>query len=215
MRFPAFSLIALIALAPRAQAAPDEKAAELADAVIAANGGPAFARLKRIEFTFTVTKGGETLAAARHVWDIANHSDTVSWNGRIVTVDLNAPPAEGEGREAYKRWVNDSYWLLAPLKLRDPGTRLEYKGAQEIEGKKYEVIRLSFASVGLTPGDQYDFYIDTAAKLVRRWDYMPAPGKKTSGTWDDYREFCGVKIATAHDFGDKRITFSGIRAECD
>jgi hypothetical protein len=44
---------------------------------------------------------------------------------------------------------------------------------------------------------------------------MPAPGKKTGGTWGDYREFCGVKIATAHEFGDKRITFSGIRAECD
>ncbi|MFN2412818.1 MAG: DinB family protein, partial [Pyrinomonadaceae bacterium] len=35
---------------------------------------------------------------------------------------------------AYARWVNDSYWLLGPLKVLDPGVKLTYEGSKESEG---------------------------------------------------------------------------------
>jgi hypothetical protein len=109
--------------------------------------------------------------------------------------------------------VNDSYWLLAPLKLRDPGTRLTYQVRRERDGKMFEVLRVAFGPVGLTSSDQYDFYIDPQTHLLRYWDYMPSPQKKTSGTWEGYRDFGGLKLSTEHRFGDKRIWFSDVQVE--
>jgi hypothetical protein len=76
-----------------------------------------------------------------------------------------------------------------------------------------DVIQLKFARVGLTPDDVYNLYIDRATHLVRRWDYMPAPEKKMSGTWEGYQEFGGLKLATEHQFADKRITFTDVKVE--
>jgi hypothetical protein len=50
---------------------------------------------------------------------------------------------------------------------------------------------------------------------VRRWDYMPSADKKISGTWDEYKEFGGLKLATDHQFGDKRIYFTEIKIETE
>ena len=32
-----------------------------------------------------------------------------------------------------------------------------------------------------------------------------------SGTWDDYKDFGGLKLATSHQFGDKRIFFTDVQ----
>ena len=121
-----------------------------------------------------------------------------------------AANTDGDSRAAYGRWVNDSYWLLAPLKLLDRGTNLSYEGDGSIDGKKCEMLRLSFGKVGLTPKDNYLFYIDSETKMPVHWDYMPAPQKKVSGTWEKFQDFGGLKLATDHQFGDKRIYFTGV-----
>lgn len=181
-------------------------AAELADAVVKASGGDRWAEIKTIRFTFNVSQGTNVLVSAQHIWDVPAGTDTVTWKGKTVTVSVTNPAGNDDSKAAYARWVNDSYWLLAPLKLRDPGVTLTHTGAQD----GLEVLHASYAGVGLTPGDQYNFYIDPVAKLVRRWDYMPAPDKKISGTWDHYRHFGPLYLSTEHQFGDKRIWFTGL-----
>jgi len=190
-----------------------QDATQLADAVVAASGGDAWPKVKTLDFTFNVEGNGKPVISAKHHWDLMAETDTVNWNGKTAVADLKTASGEGDTMEAYKRWTNDSYWLLAPLKLRDRGTHLMDKGEQTVEGKTYHVLEMSFDKVGLTSGDKYNFYIDPATHLVARWDYMPAPGKLVNGTWEKYQDFNGLKLATEHRFGDKRIFFTDISVQ--
>ncbi len=191
----------------------DVKARELADAVFKASRGENWAKVSSIRFTFYVGQGGEVIVWAAHDWNVRDGTDTITWSGKTVKVNVWNPATDADAKAAYARWVNDSYWLLMPLKLRDPGVTLASRGLRELDGKKCEVLNLSFHRVGLTPGDQYDIYIDPATHLVRHWDFMPSPDKKISGTWDGYRDFGGLKLSTEHTFGDKRIWFSDVAVE--
>ncbi|MEA3187657.1 MAG: hypothetical protein QOD99_1487 [Chthoniobacter sp.] len=182
----------------------------LADAVIKASGGDHWPQLKTLDFTFNVAHDEKQLSTVKHHWDLEAKTDTVEWNGKNVTVKLDEKNDAGDAKAAYQRWVNDSYWLLAPLKLRDSGTHIADKGEQQVEGKTYRMLEMTFDHVGLTPGDKYHFYIDPATNLVRRWDYMPTPEKTVSGTWEKYEDFGGLKLATEHEFGGKRIYFTGV-----
>jgi hypothetical protein len=193
--------------------AADSTAEAIADAVIKASGGDNWPKVKKIHFTFNVEQDGKQLMSATHEWDLAKGTDTVTWAGKTATVKLNETPSDENAKAAFQRWTNDSYWLLAPLKLRDPGTSVTALTPLPPGAEDMDVIQLKFGAVGLTPDDVYNLYIDRATHLVRRWDYMPAPGKKVSGTWEGYQEFGGLKLATEHQFGDKRITFTDVKVE--
>ena len=90
---------------------------------------------------------------------------------------LEGQPVEGDQAKewlerAYGAWVNDTYWLLMPYKLRDPGVNLSYVGEETIDGVKYDKLLLTFAGVGLTPGDRYTAYIHHDTHLMDRWAYV-------------------------------------------
>ena len=136
------------------------------------------------------------MVSAEHHWDVAAQTDHVKWKGKDVTVNLADPAADEDGKAAYARWVNDSYWLIAPLKLKDRGVHVAQEASKTMDGAECEVLRLSFGQVGLTPNDQYRLYINPATKLVASWDYMPEPGKSMHGTWD------GLPKVRRSDAGD-------------
>ena len=98
---------------------------------------------------------------------------------------------------AFARWTNDSYWLMAPLKIGDPGCRVEALGEGEVDGQRFQRLGLSFEEVGLTPRDQYVMYVDDAG-LVRYWDFMPDAERKTTWSWEGYETFNGLTLATEH-----------------
>ena len=189
---------------------PDQKAQQLAREMWHASGGESWPKVSELRFTFIVEDNGKELARAEHHWNVAAGTDRVKWKGKDVTVNLAAPAQDEDGKGAYARWVNDSYWLLAPLKVLDPGVKLTYEGTKESEGATCETIRMSFAQVGLTPGDQYLLYIDPETKLLRAWDYMPKPETVMHGTWEKYETFGGLKIALEHNFGGKMIRFADV-----
>ncbi len=193
----------------------DDAAMKLADAVVKASGGDQWHKVKRLQFTFNVEQDGKVVLSATHDWDVRGGIDRVRWGDRQkpVAVKVNQPPGDDAGadeKEAFKRWTNDSYWLLAPLKLEDGGVVLAHRGTQEVEGQTYEVLHVSFERVGLTPGDQYNLYIDPKAKLVRRWDYLPSPDKKSTATWEGYESFGPLTLATEHKMGNRRIFFTDV-----
>jgi len=187
------------------------QAQQLGKEVWKASGGENWARVKELRFTFIVEQDGKELVSAEHTWDVVAGTDRVKWKGRDVTVNLAEPAQHEDGKAAYARWVNDSYWLLAPLKVLDPGVQVAHEGTKDSEGTPCETLRLRFEQVGLTPGDQYVLYIDPETKLVRAWDYEPAKGEQMHGTWEKYQEFGGLKLATEHNFAGKMIRFADIK----
>lgn len=196
-----FLLAMMMSMLPLWSAAATDdlaKGEELAGKVWNASGGPAWSNVKTIDFTFAVEKDGKIIARAQHHWDVAAQTDEVKWKGKDVTVNLADPAQTDEAKTAFARWTNDSYWLLMPLKLRDRGLTVAAEGTKEIDGAKRQVLRLSFGKVGLTPNDQYRLYIDPATDQVTSWDYMPAPGKTSHFTWEDYQKSGGLTLATDH-----------------
>ena len=212
MKLCAGRLVAVFLLAGAfaAAARTDEKAQQLAREVWKASGGEKWPKVKEIRFTFIVEQDGKQLASAEHHWNRAAGTDRVKWKGKDVTVNLAAPAQDEDAKAAYGRWVNDSYWLLAPLKVLDPGVNLTHEGAKDLNGTSYEALRLSFAGVGLTPGDQYLLYIDPQTKLVRAWDYIPTADKVMHGTWENYKTFGGLQLSTEHNFEGRMIRFADV-----
>ncbi len=187
---------ALVLTAGVAAAADD--GSRLAQEVMKASGSENWGNVQSIDFTFAVEKDGKKLASAEHHWDVAADTDEVKWKGKDVKVDLANPGNSADEKAAYARWVNDSYWLLAPLKLQDKGVKTEAEGSKEIKGAKRDVLKLSFGQVGLTPSDQYRLYVDPETKLVTYWDYLPKGEKGMSGSWEDYQKSGGLTLATDH-----------------
>ena len=199
-KFFALVFCAVAAVSPRLLPAEDQpaSAAQLGQAVWQASGGENWSQVRAIDFTFAVEKGGKTVFSAEHHWDVAAQTDHVKWKDKDVTVNLAEPAADEDAQAAFARWVNDSYWLLAPLKVKDRGVNLAVEGTKKIDGKECEVLRLSFGKVGLTPNDQYRLYIDPETKLVTAWDYIEKPGQSMHATWADYRRSGGLTLATNH-----------------
>jgi hypothetical protein len=180
----------MLMLTPSLRAQP-KSADELADAVMKANGADHWGKVKIIRWTFA---GGR-----KHVWNLKEGTDVVtSKDGKSTTIKVGAMPTDPEEKKAYQAWTNDSYWLIAPLKIKDPGVMLSTQPDEKINGKNYLVLHLAFQGVGMTPGDQYNWYIDPETMMLSYWDYMPSASKKTRWSWEGYKDFNGIKIATEH-----------------
>jgi hypothetical protein len=210
------SLFAIAAATARAVDESADKGQQLATDLWKASGGENWAKVKEVHFTFVVENEGKPLFSAQHVWNVAAGTDEVKWKDKEgkdhqVTANLATPASDGEEKTAYARWVNDSYWLLAPLKIRDQGVKVEAGGPKELNGVPYETLRLSFGQVGLTPTDQYVFYLDPQTKLPHAWDYIPKSGEGMQATWEKFQSFGGLNLATEHNFNGKTIKLADIK----
>lgn len=215
MKLVAFSVVALLlssGISSRGDESAD-RAQQLARELWKASGGEHWGKVTQVRFTFIVEDSGKELARAEHFWDVKAGTDHVKWKDKDVTINLVAPGQDEDGKAAYGRWVNDSYWLLAPLKVLDPGVRITSEGQKEAEGVNCETLRLSFEQVGLTPSDQYLLYIDPGTKLLRAWDYMPKADTVMHGTWEKYQQFGPLQLATEHNFGGKMIRFADVEVK--
>ncbi len=181
-----------------------------------ASGGDNWSKIKEIDFNFVVEQDGKQLFIAQHRWNLAAGTDTVQWKDKLgkehdVMANLTNPAKEGEEKDAFARWVNDSYWLLAPLKIRDQGVKVEAGGPKDLNGASVETIKLSFENVGLTPTDRYVLYIDPQTKLPKAWDYIPQSGNGMQATWEKFQNFGGLNLATEHNFNGKSIKLTDIK----
>jgi hypothetical protein len=209
------SLLILMAV----EAPAEESASNLPPVAVdlwKACGGDNWSKIKEIDFNFVAEQDGKALFTAAHRWNVAAGTDNVKWKDKTgkdhdVTANLAKPATEGEEKDAYARWVNDSYWLLAPLKIRDQGVKVEAGGPKDMGGTSMETINLSFENVGMTPADRYVIYLDPQTKLPKAWDYMPASGNGFQATWEKYQTFGGLTLATEHNFNGKTIRLADIK----
>jgi hypothetical protein len=215
---PALSALALaFACGSTAAAASDPKAAAVAGHVMQALGGEsAWNATRYLRFDFAVDRGGKTLLRRAHTWD--------KWSGRyrveakdkdgrevVVTMNLNTrqgsavaggAPVSGEALkkaldDAYAWWVNDSYWLLMPYKLRDPGVLLAYAGEAKKGQDAWDKLLLTFDGVGLTPKDRYWVWVNRASGLVDRWEFV-LKGEKTAPVpfeWKGWKAYGRIRLA--------------------
>jgi hypothetical protein len=135
-------------------------------------------------------------------------------NTKEGQVWIDGQKAEGDQAKeflerAYGAWINDTYWLIMPYKLQDPGVNLSYVGEETIDGKKYDKLLLSFQGVGLTPGDRYWAYINHDTHLMDRWAYvlesMEKGAEPTAWRWEGWQKYGNIMLAP------KRVQVGGDR----
>lgn len=108
-------------------------------------------------------------------------------NGEAVDEAENAEYME----QAHQRFVNDTYWLLAPVKAFDPGVNRAY--VPDSSDAETDVITLTFGEVGITPDDQYWLYVDRETGLLTQWAFhlqgMDEEDPPAFYEWADYESF--------------------------
>lgn len=198
---------------------PDPEAMEIANHVLAALGGQeAWERARYIRFTFN--RGNVGLGKARYTltWD--------KWTGRyrlegtaqeglpyVVLMNVNTRDGEAyldgsrlEGKElekyltqAFSVWTGETYWLLMPYKLKDPGVILAYDGEEEIRDVNYDKLYISFDNVGLKPGDQFWVYVNKETHLVDRWRFVLEDGYEGDYWWKDWRKYGPLLLSSIRE----------------
>jgi len=198
----------LTIFAQQPQGNADEKSAALAAQTVKAMGG-------RENYDATRFISWRFFGRRYHVWD--------KWTGdyrmesdKGQTVVMNIQTKEGKAWEngeaitdaeklaeildrAYKIWINDSYWLVMPYKLRDPGVTLVYAREDQTEdGRAADVVTMTFEAVGVTPENKYEIYFDKESHLVTQWDFFSKaddtePRFKTP--WADWQTYGKIKLS--------------------
>ncbi len=180
----------------------DSMAIALADEVMVAMGGRnAWDETRYIHWNFFNSR--------KHTWDkqknIAKIQSLKEDFRAIVDLDSLSGRVWKDGKEltqpdslqkylqrAKSMWINDSYWLVMPFKLKDAGVRLTYVGVDTtLAGEASDVIKLGFQGVGDTPQNEYHIYISKEEKLVKQWDFFPRANMKKpqfSTPWDKYEQ---------------------------
>lgn len=102
-------------------------------------------------------------------------------------------------------WINDSYWLTMPFKLKDSGVTLKYLGENAIQnGELAHVLELTFENVGFTPYNKYEVYITKSDSLVKQWAYYGRADQDSASAiwpWDNYQDYNGLLLSADRSDG--------------
>jgi len=226
----------VVALAPTgARAESDPKAMAVCDELMNAMGGEqAWEQTRYLHFDWVVERGGEVVVARSHWWDrwTGDYRLEGTDDGTPFVVAMNINSKEGRawsgGEElqgealakkleaGFSAWTNDTYWLIMPYKLRDPGVSVSLEGQEEGDGGAWNKLALSFEGVGLTPKDRYWVYVNRETGLVDRWDYVLKGGDDppTSWKWEEWTRVGGIMLPRERHTldGEARIHFPVMEA---
>lgn len=197
----------------------DPRAIAVADLALRAVGGPErLERIRFLRFAFVLQRGREEVRRRTHLWDRVGRRlryESVDEEGApLVAIlhlddptgpvyragqEVHEPLASRLRSEAYDAWRSDSYWLLMPYRLKDPGICMEY-GGEVVEGDgRLDRLYLTFAEDGPAPRGRYRADFDRRTHLLALWGGTPPEGEADPATtiwrWGDWRRQDGLLFA--------------------
>jgi hypothetical protein len=207
--------------APAARSADD-----IARRTVETLAGPAWEKARYIAFTFNVVRSGGSVANYPQRWDRYTGDYRVSGRDQkgvpfavIMNVNTRKGRAWKDDQEVadpaelldlgYRRFINDTYWLLMPIKSMDPGVHREYVGDKTDScGMMWDVVKLTFdPGVGITPQDQYWMWVNRDTGLVDEWDMKLQASKPEDPAlrvyFHDFRRVGGLLLSTRREIRDK------------
>jgi hypothetical protein len=221
--------------ATAAESHMDSAVARLHGNMVRAMGGTdGWEKARYFEFDFVPVRQGRESSRWSHRWDrwkgdyrlsgvrgtdtivaLFNVNDPKAGRVRVNHGDVSAARRDSLLTFAYARHINDSYWLIMPWKWRDAGVTLTSEGRQtDAKGRSWDVVKLSFADVGLTPQNQYRAFINPATGLMERWYHYQREGAQPSMyDWNKWQRFGPIMLATEKPAldGSSMIRFDNVR----
>ena len=176
-----------------------KKADELALKMLEALNNDAFKNTEVLEWSFR----------GKHFykWHKKENIVIVSWDHHKVVLHTSQEKKSEvfiEGRktenieivqQARDFFNNDSFWLVAPYKVFDPGTERRI-----VNYKNKEALLITYTSGGTTPGDSYLWILDEKffPTSYKMWtSIIPIGG--VSATWSDWKKTdSGTLLPTKH-----------------
>ena len=208
----------------------DPKAIAIADRVIAALGGAErWNKLRGLRWSFESALRDTVRSSRRHSWDKYSGWHKVSGRMRDGTaftfIDnlntgegrawMNGQVIEGDSlgkllKRAKSLWTNDTYWMLMPYKLRDPGVILGYDGPVREGDYIWDKLAMSFEHVGETPGDRYWVFVNRATSRVEKWEFILEGDSPPANTyaWEGWEEHGGLWFPTAKRGAEGRVIYT-------
>lgn len=193
----------------------DPAAVELADSIMEAMGGREnWDNTRFISWNFF---GNRNL-----IWDKKEERARIESMKDSITyiVDLNTSSGkvwvkgqqlmEGDSlnkmlKKAKSMWINDSYWLVMPFKLKDSGVTLKYMGEDTLKtGGRCNILQLTFSNVGDTPQNKYLIYVDLKDNLVKQWAYYNNASQDSANfvrPWDNYKKYGDILLSADRSDG--------------
>ena len=187
----------------------DARAIAIADSIMMACGGQeAWDDTEYLQWNF--------FGSRRHIWNkktndliIYGLKDNYEIKMNLNTmkgsvVYGNIPYTQPDTLQKYlamgrDMWRNDSYWLILPFKLKDPGVTLKYLGDEPFRMlEAAHKIQLTFDSVGKTPNNKYVLTVDPQRKLIMQWDFYENfndPKPKFSTPWFNYKRYGNIMLS--------------------
>jgi hypothetical protein len=173
--------------------------------------------IEELKFTFNVDR--DTMHFERHwVWNTKtqdvlgiSRGDTINYNRK--SVDSIAMRADGA-------FINDKFWLLAPINIFWDQNNLTYSqedmAIAPISNDTLQKLTVVYGNEGgYTPGDAYDFYL-ADDYLIKEWVFRKGnSGEPTStATWEDYQTTGGLILSMTHANKEHnfKLYFTGVEA---
>lgn len=188
-------------------AGSDAKAVAIADDVMRAMGG-------RKAWDSTCSVAWNFFGKRSHVWDKCNGDYKLVDGDRTVRMNLTTmkgrvwdkgtevkDPAEVEQalKKAHSIWINDSYWLLMPYKLKDSGVTLKYGGEAKLPDERAaDKLVMTFDKVGDTPQNKYEVLVARDTHLVEQWSYFDKASDekpKIITPWSNWKSYGHIKLS--------------------
>lgn len=130
-------------------------------------------------------------------------------NGTLVKDEVKANGLLEKGKNL---WINDSYWLVMPWKLQDPGVNLSYVKTDKLpNGTTVDILQLTFSAVGVTPENKYWLYVDKEDHLIKQWAYYKNfndAEPKFLKPWNNYQKAGNILLSfdrPNEDVGPKNV----------
>lgn len=196
----AFLLLRILLGTPMPVGVAGPQAEQLADRMLRSLNYEGYQNLEEINWSFP--------RGHHFVWRKQQDTVEVRWDDYQVifcpstlqgrAFQSGVPLKGGYGREviaeAWELFANDSFWLVAPFKIRDPGTVRELVTTDIGQG-----LLVTYTSGGVTPGDSYLWVLDANDRPVawQMWvDIIPIGGLEFS--WEGWEQQGGVWFAPLH-----------------
>ena len=193
----------------------DPAAVELADSIMAAMGGRenwdktrfiSWNFFGRRDLVWDKVKGDVRIESAPDSTIYLVNINTLKGRVEVKGQELTQPDSLAKMLEKAKSiWINDSYWLVMPFKLKDTGVTLKYLGEDTIgNAVKCNVLELTFDNVGVTPENKYRIYVDLKDNLVKQWAYYKnAEQDSASQVWpfDNYQKHGNILLSADRSDG--------------
>jgi hypothetical protein len=200
-------------------ATPPSPGDDIAAKIVQASGGDAWAGVRRIRFTYNVEQAGKLVTSRKHDWDVKNRTASITVDGKThaTSTDRKAvvAAANAEASQVYLWHANDSFWLLAPLKLMDAGITREMGLMTMDYPPSRGRMRIGFADDCLPPAKGFDLAMDLRRSRIDHWQVLSDAGDPVGYQWDKYQDFNGLLLSTERtsEDGSRRVFFTDIVVE--